>query len=109
MKLPIAYLGGGVIVAVSLALFAFTTLVSWAFYGARAAAYLFGDTKKVDVLFKLSLCFVLSTGAAVSLGSIIDFIDSMLFGMCIPNIIALYILLPELKRDVKTYKAKYGV
>ncbi|MAW80003.1 MAG: alanine glycine permease [Parvularcula sp.] len=97
------------ILLVASVLFAFTTLVSWAFYGAQAAAYLFGDTKKVDVLFKLSLCFVLSTGAAVSLGSIIDFIDSMLFGMCIPNIIALYILLPELKRDVKTYKAKYGV
>ncbi|PQA89191.1 alanine/glycine:cation symporter family protein [Hyphococcus luteus] len=90
-------------------LFAFTTLVSWAFYGAQAAAYLFGDTKKVDVLFKISLCLALSTGAAVSLSSIIDFIDSMLFGMCIPNIIALYILLPELKRDMKTYKAKYGV
>lgn len=90
-------------------LFAFTTLVSWAFYGAQAAAYLFGDTKRVDVLFKLSLCFLLSTGAAVSLSSIIDFIDSMLFGMCIPNIIALYLLLPELKRDVKAYEAKHGL
>ncbi len=97
------------ILLVASVLFAFTTLVSWAFYGAQAAAYLFGDTKKVDVLFKLSLCFVLSTGAAVSLSSIINFIDSMLFGMCIPNIIALYFLLPELKRDVKTYKAKFGV
>ncbi len=97
------------ILLVASMLFAFTTLVSWAFYGAQAAAYLFGDTKKVDVLFKLALCLVLSTGAAVSLSSIINFIDSMLFGMCIPNIIALYFLLPELKRDVKTYKAKYGV
>ncbi len=97
------------ILLVASVLFAFTTLVSWAFYGAQAAAYLFGDTKKVDVLFKLSLCVALSTGAAVSLSSIIDFIDSMLFGMCIPNIIALYLLLPELKRDVKTYKAKFGV
>lgn len=88
-------------------LFAFTTLVSWAFYGAQAAAYLFGDSKRVDVIFKLSLCFVLSTGAAVSLSSIINFIDSMLFGMCIPNIIALYLLLPELKRDVKAYEKKY--
>ncbi|MFC2951902.1 alanine/glycine:cation symporter family protein [Marinicaulis aureus] len=97
------------ILLVASMLFAFTTLVSWAFYGAQAAAYLFGDTKKVDVLFKLALCVVLSTGAAVSLSSILNFIDSMLFGMCIPNIIALYFLLPELKRDVKIYKAKYGV
>ncbi len=94
------------ILLVASILFAFTTLVSWAFYGAQAAAYLFGDTKRVDVLFKLSLCFVLSTGAAVSLSSIINFIDSMLFGMCIPNIIALYLLLPELKKDVRAYEAK---
>ncbi|WP_395072900.1 alanine:cation symporter family protein, partial [Hyphococcus sp.] len=75
--------------------------------GAQAARYLFGDTKRVDVIFKLALCLALSTGAAVSLSSIINFIDSMLFGMCIPNIIALYLLLPELKRDVKAYEAKY--
>ena len=97
------------ILLVASMLFAFTTLVSWAFYGSQAAAYLFGATRRTDVIFKLLLCFMLSTGAAISLSSIIDFIDSMLFGMCIPNIIALYILLPELKRDVKTYEAKHGL
>ncbi len=90
-------------------MFAFSTLVSWSFYGAQAAAYLFGATRRVDVIFKLTLCFLLSTGAAISLSSIIDFIDSMLFGMCIPNIIALYLLLPELKRDMKAYEAKHGL
>ena len=97
------------ILLVASMLFAFTTLVSWAFYGSQAARYLFGDNKRVDVIFKLALCFALSTGAAVSLSSIIDFIDSMLFGMCIPNVIALYMLLPELKRDVKAYEKKYGI
>ncbi len=89
-------------------LFAFSTLVSWAFYGSQAAAYLFGPSKRTDVIFKLTLCFMLSTGAAISLSSIINFIDSMLFGMCIPNIIALYLLLPELRRDVKAYEAKHA-
>lgn len=96
-----------VILLVASMLFAFTTLVSWAFYGAQAAAYVFGSSKKVDVAFKLSLCAVLSLGAALSLSSIIDFIDAMLFGMCIPNIIALYMLLPELKRDIAEYNRKY--
>lgn len=95
------------ILLVASLLFAFTTLVSWSYYGAQAAAYLFGATKTVDVVFKLTLCFLLSIGAAVSLSSIINFIDSMLFGMCIPNIVALYLLLPELKRDVRAYEAKY--
>ena len=93
------------ILLVSVILFAFSTLVTWAFYGSQAAIYLFGDTKTVDVTFKLALCAALSTGAAVQLSSILDFIDSMLFGMCIPNIIALYLLLPELSRDLKTYNA----
>jgi AGCS family alanine or glycine:cation symporter len=87
-------------------LFAFSTLVGWAFYGSQAAAYLFGPTKRTDVIFKLVLCFLLSTGAAVELSAIINFIDSMLFGMAIPNIIALYLLLPELRRDMKAYEAK---
>jgi len=98
-----------IVLLVASVLFAFSTLVSWAFYGSQAAAYLFGHTKRVDVIFKLTLCFMLSTGAAISLSSIINFIDSMLFGMCIPNIIALYLLLPELKRDVKAYEAKHSL
>ncbi|MEZ5920752.1 MAG: alanine/glycine:cation symporter family protein [Parvularculaceae bacterium] len=96
-----------VILMVASMLFAFTTLVSWAFYGSQAAAYLFGASKKVDVTFKIMLCATLSTGAAISLSSIINFIDAMLFGMCIPNIIALYLLLPELKRDLANYNRKY--
>ena len=94
------------ILLVSVVLFAFSTLVAWAYYGAQAAAYLFGATRRVDVAFKLSLCALLSTGAAVKLGSIIDFTDAMLFGMCIPNILALYLLLPELKQDLAAYEAR---
>lgn len=88
-------------------LFAFTTLVSWSFYGAQAAAYVFGPSKAVDIGFKIALCAILSLGAAISLSSIIDFIDAMLFAMCIPNIIALYLLLPELKRDLAAYNRTY--
>ncbi len=90
-------------------LFAFTTLVSWAFYGSQAAAYIFGPTKRVDVTFKIVLCVLLSTGAAVSLSAIVNFTDSMLFAMAIPNIIALYLLMPELKRDVKAYEKRHGL
>lgn len=95
-----------VLLLVASILFAFTTLVSWSYYGAQAAAYLFGPSRAVDVTFKLTLCVMLSFGAAISLSSIIDFIDSMLFGMCIPNIIALYVLMPELKRDLAAYNAR---
>ena len=98
-----------VILLVSVILFAFSTLVTWAHYGAQAAGYLFGLSKKVDVTFKLLLCLALSTGASLQLQSIINFTDSMLFAMAIPNIIALYLLLPELKQDLKRYNAKVGL
>ena len=97
------------VLLVASVMFAFSTLVGWAFYGAQAAAYLFGPSRATDIIFKLVLCFLLSTGAAVSLSAILNFIDSMLFGMAIPNIIALYLLLPELRRDVKTYEAKQRI
>lgn len=96
-----------VVLLISVILFAFSTLVTWAHYGAQAAGYLFGLNRRVDVTFKLLLCLALSTGAAIQLSSIIDFIDSMLFAMAIPNIIALYFLLPELKRDKAIYDAKF--
>ncbi len=94
------------VLLVSVVLFAFSTLVSWAHYGSQAATYLFGRTARVEITFKLILCLLLSTGAAIQLSSIIDFIDSMLFGMAIPNIIALYLLLPELRRDIHQYEAQ---
>ncbi|MEM6538028.1 MAG: alanine/glycine:cation symporter family protein [Pseudomonadota bacterium] len=94
------------VLLVSVVLFAFSTLVSWAYYGSQAAAYLFGATRSVDVTFKIVLCLLLSTGAAVSLSAIIDFIDAMLFTMCVPNIIALYLLLPELRRDLSSYEER---
>ena len=94
------------VLLISVILFAFSTLMSWAYYGAQAAAYLFGATRMVDVTFKIILCALLSTGAAVSLSAIIDFIDAMLFAMCIPNIIALYLLLPELRRALEVQDAR---
>ncbi len=97
------------ILLVSVVLFAFSTLVSWSYYGAQAAAYLFGASRVVDVTFKLALCALLSTGAALNLSNIIGFSDAMLFGMCIPNIIALYLLLPELKQDLRAYEQKHGL
>ncbi|MHA7872360.1 MAG: alanine:cation symporter family protein, partial [Hyphococcus sp.] len=97
------------VLLVASVMFAFSTLVSWAFYGSQAAAYLFGPSRRTDVIFKLTLCTLLATGAAVSLSAIINFIDSMLFAMAIPNILALYLLLPELKRDVKAYQQKHGL
>ncbi len=92
------------ILCASVILFAFSTAVSWAYYGSKAVGYLTGDNARIDVVYKLALCGVLSIGAMVQLAHIVDFIDAMLFAMAIPNLIAVFILLPELKRDLAVYE-----
>ncbi|MBU3921061.1 MAG: alanine:cation symporter family protein, partial [Alphaproteobacteria bacterium] len=92
------------ILCVSVILFAFSTAVSWAYYGSKAVGYLSGNNPRVDVVYKLALCAVLSLGATVELAHIVDFIDAMLFGMAIPNLLAVFMLLPELKRDITRYE-----
>ncbi|MEM6413497.1 MAG: alanine/glycine:cation symporter family protein [Pseudomonadota bacterium] len=92
-----------VILLISVLFFAFSTLLAWAFYGAQAVAYLSNDNRQLDIAFKIGVSTLLSFGAVLSISAILNFIDAMLFAMCVPNMIALYILLPELKNDVKAY------
>ena len=92
------------ILAASAVLFAFSTAVSWAYYGSKAVGYLSGGGPKIDTVYKLPLCAMLSLGATVELAHIVNFIDAMLFGMAVPNLIAVYLLLPELRRDLEAYE-----
>ncbi len=93
------------ILSVAAILFAFSSLVSWAYYGSKATAYLSGESDRAELVYKIALCCILSIGAAVDLSAIIAFIDSMLFLMAVPNLLALYFLLPELRRDIRAYEA----
>ena len=93
------------VLALTVFLFAFSTMISWSYYGGRAVSYLFGESKKVDITFKIIFCLFVVLGATVELKTMIDFCDSVFFAMAIPNVIALYIFAPEIKRDLKIYTA----
>ena len=67
---------------------------------------MFGESKIAELIYKVALVAILSTGAAISLSAVINFIDSMLFAMAAPNIIALYLLLPEVRRDMIAYEKR---
>ena len=84
-------------------LFAFSTMVSWSYYGQTAWAYLFGKSKSAEICYKGIFCGVVVLGASMNLGSVMDFSDAMLFAMCFPNFIGLYFLLPKVKEEVKIY------
>jgi len=83
---------GGVIVSVSLVLFAFTTIVSWCVYGERCAAYLWGP--KVVVPYRYLWCLFVPIGAVAKLELVWLATDLMNALMALPNLIALILLSP---------------
>ena len=87
-------------------LFAFSTMISWSYYGLKAWTYLFGEGKGKELTFKLIFCLFVIIGAAASLGPVIDFSDAAIFAMAVVNIIGLYVLMPIVKQEVNSYLAR---
>ena len=90
-------------------LFAISTLISWAYYGQKAWTFLFGEGKKRVITFNLIYCLFIVIGSAMNVKSIIEITDAMMIAMCIPNVIALYILCPEIKNDLIDYVKRHKV
>ncbi|NCF94305.1 MAG: amino acid carrier protein [Verrucomicrobiaceae bacterium] len=93
------------ILSLAVILFAFSTMISWSYYGMQAWAFLFGDSKFMDLAYKFISCFFITVGSSMSLGNVVDFSDAMIFAMAIPNIIGLYILLPLVRGELDTFRA----
>ncbi|MBV1923742.1 MAG: alanine:cation symporter family protein [Flavobacteriaceae bacterium] len=93
------------VLTVAVVLFAFSTMISWSYYGFQGWAYLFGRTKKMEYAYKLLFCVFVVIGAAASLGSVIGFSDAMIFAMMVPNMIGLVLLAPKVKDELVKYMA----
>ena len=91
------------ILALAVVLFAFSTMLSWSYYGLKGWTYLVGEGKGKEIVFKLFFCLCVIVGASMSLGPVIDFSDSMIFAMAIPNIIGLYFLMSVVRGEVTQY------
>ena len=94
------------VLAVAVFLFAFSTMVSWSYYGMRSWSYLFGRSKKTEMVYKILYLGFVVLGASVSLGAVLSFADMMILAMSFPNIIGLYIMAPEINADMKNYWQK---
>ncbi|MDG2005439.1 MAG: alanine/glycine:cation symporter family protein [Novosphingobium sp.] len=94
------------ILAIAVVLFAFSTMISWSYYGLKAWTYLFGEGQTKELTFKLLFCVFAVVGAAASLGPVIDFSDAAIFAMAVVNISALYVLMPIVKRELKSYLSR---
>ncbi|MGM1055586.1 MAG: amino acid carrier protein [Bacteroidota bacterium] len=94
------------VLAAAVFLFAFSTMISWSYYGMRAWTYLFGKSIKSEIVYKVLFLVFVVVGASVSLGAVLDFSDMMILAMSFPNIIGLYIMSGEVKKDLRDYVKK---
>lgn len=94
------------ILALAVILFAFSTMISWSYYGLKAWTFLFGEGKATELVFKIIFCIFVVIGAAASLGPVIDFSDAAIFAMAVVNIIALYFLMPIVKAELNSYLSR---
>ena len=94
------------VLVVVVTLFAFSTMISWSYYGEQAWCYLFGQTEAVKTVFKIIFCLFVVVGAASSLNGVLNFSDAMILAMAFPNILGLYFLMPVVKRELDDYVGK---
>ncbi len=90
-------------------MFAISTLISWAYYGQKAWTFLLGEGKKRVLTFNIIYCIFIVIGSAMNVRSVIDITDAMMMAMTIPNIIVLFILAPEIKKDLKEYCKRHNL
>lgn len=100
--------GFNIVLTVAVVLFAFSTLISWSYYGLQAWKYLFGRSLAADLSFKVLFCIFTVIGAAASLGSVIAFSDAMILAMVFPNMIGLLFLFPKVKQELSRYLQAIG-
>ncbi|MEM8539895.1 MAG: alanine/glycine:cation symporter family protein [Pseudomonadota bacterium] len=94
------------ILAIAVVLFAFSTMISWSYYGLKAWTYLFGEGKTAELIFKIIFCIFVIIGAAASLGPVIDFSDAAIFAMAVVNIFCLYFLMKVVRKELASYSSR---
>jgi len=94
------------VLALAAFLFAYSTIISWGYYSGKAWGFVFGESNRSTLIFKTIFCAVLIPGAAIPMTSVYTLMDSLFFLMAIPNIIGIYIMAPEIKRDLQSYLSR---
>lgn len=86
-------------------LFAYSTLISWSYYGERCFTRLFGDWSSMT--YKVLFLIFTFLGSVVTAKNILDFSDLLILGMAFPNVLGLYFLSGKVRRELDEYWGKY--
>jgi len=96
-----------VVLGASIFLFAYSTMISWSYYGEKAWQYIFGESKAVRMTYRVIFLVFIVLGAITSLENVIGFSDLMILSMAFPNVIGGIILAPKVKSLLKDYWTRY--
>lgn len=89
------------LLTVAVILFAFSTVITWSYYGLKSWGHLFGHSRTSETVYKIIFCTMVITGALLSLGVLVDLADATLFMAALFNIVGLYLLAPVVKKELK--------
>lgn len=97
------------VLTVAIAIFAYSTVISWSYYGERATEYLFGDKLGGNAikLYKMMYVFIIILGPLLSVQNVVDFADLMLLSMAFPNILGMMYMSKMVKEKVDDYIGRF--
>ncbi|MDG1325080.1 MAG: alanine/glycine:cation symporter family protein [Opitutales bacterium] len=90
------------LLSIAVFLFAFSTMISWSYYGERCWVWLFGD--KSSFIYKTIFLLFTFLGSIITATNILDFSDLMILGMAFPNILGLFLLSNNVKNELVAYE-----
>ena len=94
---------GGWLVCISIALFAFSTILGWEYHGEKAFEYILG-THKYNIIYRVLFSFIAYIGATTALDLVWNLSDIANALMAIPNLICMLLLSGEIAKDMKEFQ-----
>ncbi len=91
------------VLTIAIIMFAFSTMISWSYYGLQSWKFLFGRGKTADTVYKILFLLFVVVGAAATLDAVIKFSDAMILALVFPNMIGLLFLFPRVKEELDKY------
>ena len=95
--------GFSYVLTIAIILFAFSTMISWSYYGLQSWKFLFGRGRLSDLTYKVLFLAFVVIGAAATLDAVIKFSDAMILALVFPNMIGLLLLFPKVKTELAKY------
>lgn len=93
-----------IILSISVVLFAYSTMISWSYYGERCWTYMFGESS--TMAYRIIFIIFVLLGSITSASNILDFSDLLILAMAFPNFIGLYILHGKVRDALSSYLTK---